>query len=390
VRLPFRDRRHNSDADQPAPELDPDSLSAVLVCAAAATLRGSECHHPTAAAGRQRRRGVQLDTTLGRRRTFDETFPRHLGSVAAWITAHHPDQHYPAAVIGEPHGAAVHLATALGAVWLPTTVHLRAIRHLPDGHRRWPRDRHAARTAVHRWLAGMPVSDADVDGSDAGPSHRLPGAYRDFITRQLRPGASLIVVDAGGDAGSHQALMRRELADHGRTAGLAVHHLTYDRPAALSAAVADLYRQWLKRAGKTGNRLVIECGQLTDPRHVLRAGLVPYWCPRPSRTEVDLLQQWIAGSQPFTSIDALPEPTGTVASDLAPRTAWTAAVAFAQRRGVVDPLCRRAYPLGSVPRHHATTVLKGHPNDQPRPPSLNPVRALDTLRDSDVRVVRVR
>jgi hypothetical protein len=314
------------------------------------------------AAGPGRRAGRWLDALLGRRPVEgDEAFPSRLESVAAWVAAHYRNRRYPAVVIGEPHGAAVHLAAALGAAWLPTTVQLRTVG-LRSG-RRSGRD-----------------GDVDVPGAE---ERRLPDAYRDLIGRQLRPGASLVLV------GVPQGDVRRELADLGRAASLAVHDLAYDHPTALSAAVADLYRQWLRRSGKTGNRLVIESNRLIDPGHVVRAGLVPYWCPRPTRTEVDLLQQWIAGSQPFTSIEALPEAPGTVTADLAPPTSWAAAVAFAQRRGVVDPQCRRAYPLGSVPRGHATTVLSGHPYDLPPPPPLNPARAIDTLRDTQVRVVPV-
>jgi hypothetical protein len=280
----------------------------------------------------------------------------------------------------------VHLAAALGAVWLPTTVHVRTVDHLPPGRRASGRRPHAPSAAADSHPVGVPLSDADADSPRPGPL-RLPGAYRDLISRVLRPGASLILVGTAATDG--QASLRRQLADLGHAADLPVHHLAYDRPAALSAAVADVYRRWLRRAGKAGNRLVIESNRLVDPRHVVRAGLVPYWCPQPTRTEVDLLQQWIAGSQPFTSIEALPEAPGTLTPDLAPPMSWAAAVAFAQRRGVVDPVCRRAYPLGSVPRNRATTVLGGHPFDPPPPPPLNPVRAFDTFHDTEVRVVPV-
>jgi hypothetical protein len=50
--------------------------------------------------------------------------------------------------------------------------------------------------------------------------------------------------------------------------------------------VSELYRQWLRHLGGTGNRLVVECGRLIEPWHVLRAGLVPYWCRDPGRATV--------------------------------------------------------------------------------------------------------
>jgi len=44
-----------------------------------------------------------------------------LESVAIWAAARYPKRRYPAAFIGASNGAAVHLAAALGAPWLPQT-----------------------------------------------------------------------------------------------------------------------------------------------------------------------------------------------------------------------------------------------------------------------------
>ncbi|WP_430790533.1 hypothetical protein [Actinoplanes sp. G11-F43] len=42
-------------------------------------------------------------------------------AVALWIAGHHRASSYPAVFLGSPHGAAVHLAVACGAAWLPTS-----------------------------------------------------------------------------------------------------------------------------------------------------------------------------------------------------------------------------------------------------------------------------
>jgi hypothetical protein len=215
-------------------------------------------------------------------------------------------------------------------------------------------------------------------------------AYREFLTARLRSGTALIVGSPEHNEKQCTRLIQRmhnEIIEVAGVAGLAAYRLTYQRPGALSAAVADLYRDWLRRAGKTGNRLLVESGHLTDPWNVVRAGLVPYWCPGTTRTDVDELQEWIAGSQPFSSIDVLPEPPGTLLTDFAPPASWAAAAAFGQRRGVVDPICRRAYPLGHIPHRHAAKVLNDLPYDTPRPKPLTASDALNGLRGTNVQVI---
>jgi hypothetical protein len=47
--------------------------------------------------------------------------------VASWMVGQYPQRHYPAAMIGSPSGAMVHLCAALGIPWLPQT-HLIPVR----------------------------------------------------------------------------------------------------------------------------------------------------------------------------------------------------------------------------------------------------------------------
>ena len=70
----------------------------------------------------------------------------------------------------------------------------------------------------------------------------------------------------------------------------------------------------LQSAGKTGNRAVVECGRLLDPYHVLRAGMVPYWCESATIASVDAAERWLVGSRPFSVVEVLPEqPPDTMA-----------------------------------------------------------------------------
>ncbi len=161
--------------------------------------------------------------------------------------------------------------------------------------------------------------------------------------------------------------------------GRRLRQLLYRRPEVLSGAVADLYRRWLRSAGRTGNRLVVECGHLFEPWQVLRAGLVPYWCEHPLVEDVAALEWWLAGSGTFNSIDVLAEPPGMSLPDTAYLAQWASAAAFASRRGVVDPRCARSYPLGGLPAGHANSVLAQHPYDLPYLPTLAPDATLDEM-----------
>ncbi|PWU54152.1 hypothetical protein DLE60_30030, partial [Micromonospora globispora] len=164
--------------------------------------------------------------------------------------------------------------------------------------------------------------------------------------------------------------------------GHPLHQVHYPQPDALSAATADLYRRWLRRAGKTGNRLVVECGRLLDPWQVVRAGLVPYWCENATRRRVEGVEWWLAGSEPFSSVDVLPEPPGVRSPALAGLPQWLAVAAFGRRRRALDRGSARGYPVTSVPTRRATEVLRNQPYDLPVPPPLTVGEALETLRDT--------
>jgi hypothetical protein len=305
--------------------------------------------------------------------------------VAAAIVDQYSGSGYPAVVLGSAHGSAAHLAVALGAPWLPAafdvTVAGTTSAWMPGA------------AAAARLLSANPrasvrqVEPPGVAGVAGQPVtlfvrwRELPAAYTRFLTTRLRPGAAVVVArDSGTWASGHSAqAVNPEFVESARQWAAGDDHPLYrvmfSRPDVLSAAVADLYRHWLRDAGKTGSRLVVECGRLLDPWQVIRAGLVPYWLPAPSRYAVGELHWWLAGSQPFTQIDVLVEPPGWPRDDLggnelASRTDFVAAAGFARLRGTVDERCVRAYPDGVVPPGRAGEVLGRLPYDLPVPPRL--------------------
>ncbi|TCB94290.1 hypothetical protein E0H26_21615 [Micromonospora zingiberis] len=436
------------------------STARILVAAIGRALRGADCADlgqvgPTSrffGAPDPVRRAVAVRSAGRAALTPAQAAEVDAARVAQWFVDQYPSGRYPGVLLGSPHGAAAHLAVALGVPWLPAGFEM--VAHWSKGSVDRPRAAldHGAALAG-RLLAGnpdlhvrqvhCPASRGALAGATvalAGRWRGLPGAYRRFLAERLEPGAPVVVLrdartwpvfdaadghsfqvgcpasgldpvdfhpdshalrqvlrSAGGD-GAHweppEISTPPGIAEHGvesdfdsgvrqwaTRAGRSLHQIVVPTPAALSAATADLYRRWLRAAGKTGDRLVVECGRLLDPWQVLRAGLVPYWCENATRRCVDQAEWWLAGSEPFSSVDVLPEPPGVRSPALAGLPQWLAIAGFGRRRRALDRASARGYPVTSVPTRRATEVLRGQPYDLPTPAPIGVADALAALRD---------
>ncbi|MGS2617405.1 hypothetical protein ACVCAH_23205 [Micromonospora sp. LZ34] len=437
------------------------SAARILVGATARALRGVDCADlghvgPLSrfAGAPEPIRRAAANRAVGRvALTCGQTAEVDAARVARWFVEQYPRRRYPGVLIGSPHGAAAHLAVALGVPWLPAGFEMTV--HWAQGAVDRPRAAldHGAALAA-RLLAGnqdlhvrqvhCPASRGALAGATVALAARwqaLPAAYRRFLADRLAPGAPVLLLrdartwpvldsaaghsfqvgcpasgldpvdfhpdshalrqvlrSAGGD-GAHweppEVTSPTGYAEHGVESGFELnarewtgrhghplHRVLYPRPEALSAATADLYRRWLRAAGKTGDRLVVECGRLLDPWQVLRAGLVPYWCENATRRSVEGAEWWLAGSERFSSVDVLPEPPGVRSPALAGLPQWLAVAGFGLRRRALDRPTARGYPVTAVPTRRATEVLRAQPYDLPTPPPLAVPEALAALRDS--------
>lgn len=302
----------------------------------------------------------------------------------------------------------------------------------------------AGNPGVHVRQVHCPASRGAAAGAMVSLAVRwcaLPGAYTRFLAERLEPGAPVLLlhdgrtwpvldegrghsfqvgspasgldpVDFHPDAHALRQVLRfvggdgadwvppdvscpQAYAEHGVEPGFEhdlrtwtarrghrLHRVLVPQPDVLSAATADVYRHWLRRAGKTGNRLVVECGRLLDPWQVIRAGLVPYWCENAARRRVEGAEWWLAGCEPFSSVDVLPEPPGVRSPGLAGLPQWLAVAAFGRRRRALDRGSARGYPVSRVPTRRATEVLRNQPYDLPVPPPLGMAEALTALHDA--------
>ena len=128
-------------------------------------------------------------------------------SLARWVVDHYPRRRYDVVLLGSSNGAAVHLAAALGAPWLPQTLLVPVRRGGVDRD-----DAHAELAAGLEPGRALLEANPDVvlhhmqdPNQDRlmirGMSYfrikwrRLPRAYRDFLDRHLAPGGVVVTVE---------------------------------------------------------------------------------------------------------------------------------------------------------------------------------------------------
>jgi hypothetical protein len=142
----------------------------------------------------------------------DEAVPEdqvaHLDAeaVARWIAGHHRAETYPAVVLGSPHGAAVHLAVACGAAWLPTSFAV-TVPWTGGSPGDWAAARDRGSRLAARILARNPgvsvrqVHDPVLRGALCGVTvtlhiqwRTLPAAYLELLGSRLAPGGAAVLV----------------------------------------------------------------------------------------------------------------------------------------------------------------------------------------------------
>lgn len=386
--------------------------------------------------------------------------PEKIGEVSAaaiaeWFAGLYPQRRYPAVMIGSSSGALVHLGAALGVPWLPQTF-LTLVRqsgvHPDDAQAAMEAGREPAR----RFLAANPdvqlhhMHDPNQDRLMLGyityfrsKFRRLPPAYRDFVTRSLEPGGTIVLIECerrwpttriserhvyqfgalGGatvdeyfhgsarvdaylsrygsprrhwappppDGESPEAEwgfepeLRAHLAELARERGYRLVRLVFEEPEHLSPLVADLYRAWHRERGLPADRLVIESFILLEPYWTLRTGAVPFWMKFNKEPSLDWARRYLAQAEPFDHVHLMLFAHGVNSVGLPPIEAWRALLDRAQEDGSflgVDP---DAYPshFATFARYHME--LRKIPARHPLPEPLSLDRFERFVRDTGAR-----
>ncbi|WP_250009685.1 hypothetical protein [Actinoplanes sp. M2I2] len=189
-----------------------DSLSRVLLSAVSGTVGGWVARTPLLGRRGQLppdRRQFELA-----RDAYAEAVPHDVAAtvdadaIAEWIVAQYRAADYPAVLLGSPHGSAAHLAVALGAAWLPTSVPLTvtwpggSVGDWP-GAMAWGADLARSITARNPSITVRQVHDPVRGGPLCGSTvllHlrwvTLPAAYERFLrTRVAAGGCTLLLRD---------------------------------------------------------------------------------------------------------------------------------------------------------------------------------------------------
>lgn len=177
--------------------------------------------------------------------------------IADWVTQQYPPGPYQSVIVGAPSGAAVHLAAALRAPFLPQTK-LVSVRD-PESD---PDDPVAAMRAVAPMAARVAENNPDVavyhmhDPAQDRPMLermaylrlkrlRLGAIYERFITDRLAPGGTIIVLECHSDWRS-TAVAGRTYFQFGCAGGVPEEEYfdSGERIAAYLAQEGSRYRSW--------------------------------------------------------------------------------------------------------------------------------------------------
>lgn len=379
--------------------------------------------------------------------------PHRIGEVDAeaisrWVLEQYPERRYPGVFIGAAHGGAMHLAAALGMPWLPQTFLLPLRRRLdPDdliGDMNWGREPALRLMSRNPDLAVFHMHDPVHDrlmGTRMAyfriKRRRLGAVYRDFMTRVLPPGSTVVIVDCRlrrpvtrlgphhvyqvGGLGSttpeeylhggprvsrfleqQGAAIRSwsppapteyapeaewgyldelddEISALARARGHTVCRLVFEEPQDLSTTVADLHMAWLRRRGIDPVRLLAENFALLAPWHVLRSGAVPFWLPFNTEPGDAALEDYLQTRGPFDEIYLMLLSNGVEAIGLVPIERWKELLQRARRTGRFLGVDEREFPrdFASFVRYY--TDLKKYVRT--RVPAVEPltIAELDTL-----------
>ncbi len=370
----------------------------------------------------------EMDFALGS--WAESVRPESLDSVRAedaarWITGLYPeDRQYPAVMVGATNGAMVHLAAALGVPWLPQSLLIpvsqlgvhpddvkegmeagiepgrRLLRANPDFQLHHVHDPNQHRLMLHlmtafrvKWI-------------------RLARAYRQFISRTLAPGGTIIVLDCtltwpttqvgdrhffqfgvpggaepeelmhGSDRvrdflqryGSHregwdapepdadrpeaewgfEGRLLDDIEDFADERGYRIIRLGFERPEDPSPFVADLFRAGYRERNLFANRLLVSSAILHDPWWTLQTGSAPFWLSSPVEPAAGKLERYLDESEPFDYIHAMLFSHGVESVGLAGIDRWRRILSRARKQGSFVGVDEEEFPrdVASLSRYH--------------------------------------
>jgi hypothetical protein len=361
--------------------------------------------------------------------------------VAAWAAGQYGDEAVPAVLLGSSNGAMTHLAAAAGIPWLPQTLLIPVRRPGAD-----PNDYRAAADFgvrhAHKLLEPNPgvqlhhMQDANQDALSASQMayfrvkwHRLPEAYRRFLSERLLPGAPILVVRDGStwpvtrygarhvfQVGAKGGMSADEYLDApgvpvpddtaaeaewgfaeslldsvrawAEPAGHPVVEIRYDHPQDPAAPVADTVRAWLRGCGHPAQRLLVSSFIVHDPWRTITTASVPFWTFFPVRSAAADLDDYLDRAT-YDDIDIMLFSHGIHSRGLADAATWQRLAGRARFRGRLLGTDSATFPADFTVFVRYTKALGSLPSEGGRWRAMTVEEALAGLSaDRRIRVVR--
>lgn len=357
-----------------------------------------------------------------------------MAAVAEWLADGYPARHYPAALVGASNGALAHLAAAIQVPWLPGTV-LVPVARTGDPRRAVDALRFGERVAPPLLAANPDVvlhhmHDQIQDELMVARMtyfrlkwRAVPEAYARFLARSLAPGAPVILADdrsrwpvvrvgerhvfqAGAQGGKRpddylarphtprpdgeapeaewgdDPNLAASLADWCANHGHPLLRLSYPGPQAPAHAVATVMRDWYRRRGEPGDRLLVPSFILGDPWRTITTAAVPFWTFFSVQPALQALDAHLEASDTYRAVDILLFQHGVPSAGIAHPDQW---LAVARRHGAtarllaLDPL-RFPHDIASLGRYGQ--ALAALPSAQRPWSPLDVTAAMQGLRDA--------
>ena len=104
--------------------------------------------------------------------------------------------------------------------------------------------------------------------------------------------------------------------------GYDVRRLRFEDPRDLSPFVADWYRERYAERDRPVDRLLVQSFVLIEPWWTIRTGSVPYWAAFNTRSDAELLEEYLENAEPYDEIRATLFDHGVESAGLASVDRW--------------------------------------------------------------------
>lgn len=221
--------------------------------------------------------------------------------------------------------------------------------------RKWPTTRIGERHVFQHGALGGATEEEFLHGSERVEEYLE--RYDSSVRRWPSPEPDGESPEA--EWGFEEAL-REDILRFAARRGYKVKRLLFTEPDDLSPLVADFYRDWYRRRGMKGNRLLVESFIMLEPYWALRTGSVPFWMKFNMDPSVDTIERYLDSHEAYDEINLMLFNNGVEAVGFPQIERWKQVLARASRQGQFIGVSEELHPrdFGSLGRYYIETKQK--------------------------------